>query len=75
MYIVCFYLLNFCFALLSVSFFLSYGYLILFFRTMAPPHGEGNERVNIRVNDLTPNDIHKAAVTRDYIKQPRLSKK
>jgi hypothetical protein len=42
---------------------------------MAPPHGEQNGRVNIRINDLTANDIHKAAVTRDYIKQPRLSKK
>ncbi len=47
----------------------------LFFRTMAPLHGEEEEaRVNIRINDPTlANAIHKAAVTRDYIKQPRLS--
>ena len=47
-------------------------------RTMAPPaHGEttnGNERVNIRINDTTALNLHKAAVTRDYIKQPRISK-
>ena len=42
---------------------------------MAPSHGDKEERVNIRINDLTANNIHKAAVTRDYIKQPRLSKK
>lgn len=43
---------------------------------MAPPlHGEKDERINIRINDVTANNIHKAAVTRDYIKQPRLSKK
>jgi hypothetical protein len=43
---------------------------------MAPLHGEKDERVNIRINDATmANNIHKAAVTRDYIKQPRLSKK
>ena len=45
---------------------------------MAPPaHGEtteGKERVNIRVNDTTGLNLHKAAVTRDYIKQPRISK-
>jgi hypothetical protein len=44
---------------------------------MAPPpaHGENGERVNIRINDpALANAIHKAAVTRDYIKQPRLSK-
>ena len=42
---------------------------------MAPPHGEKDERVNIRINGVSPNDIHRAAVTRDYIKQPRLSTK
>ena len=42
---------------------------------MAPLHGEKEERVNIRIEDPTmANAIHKAAVTRDYIKQPRLSK-
>lgn len=42
---------------------------------MAPAHGENDERVNIRITDQTlANNIHKAAVTRDYIKQPRLSK-
>jgi hypothetical protein len=44
---------------------------------MAPLHGDGDERqqkVNIRINDLSALNIHKAAVTRDYIKQPRLSK-
>lgn len=44
---------------------------------MAPlngENGENNERVNIRINDpTTASAIHKAAVTRDYIKQPRLS--
>ena len=44
---------------------------------MAPPaHGEnndGNERVNIRINDAAALNLHKAAVTRDYIKQPRIS--
>ncbi|CAF4193004.1 unnamed protein product, partial [Rotaria magnacalcarata] len=40
---------------------------------MAPMHGVKNERVNIRINEATTaNNIHKAAVTRDYIKQPRL---
>ena len=41
---------------------------------MAPPHGESTtERVNIRIDDpVLANNIHKAAVTRDYIKQPRL---
>ncbi|CAF4487650.1 unnamed protein product, partial [Rotaria sp. Silwood2] len=42
---------------------------------MAPPHGDQNERVNIRINDSTAHNIHKAAVTRDYIKQPRLTYK
>ncbi len=42
---------------------------------MAPLHGDKGERVNISINGPTANDIHKAAVTRDYIKQPRLSKK
>ena len=43
---------------------------------MAPPlHGDKDERVNIRINDVSANSIHKAAVTRDYIKQPRLSNK
>jgi hypothetical protein len=44
---------------------------------MAPPlHGDKDERINIRINDAaTANSIHKAAVTRDYIKQPRLSRK
>jgi hypothetical protein len=37
-----------------------------------PPHGD---KVNIRINDFSAANIHKAAVTRDYIKQPRLSKK
>jgi len=43
---------------------------------MNAPPGVNNEhqKVNIRINDLTANNIHKAAVTRDYIKQPRLSK-
>lgn len=45
---------------------------------MVPPaHGETTEpkeRVNIRINDLNAFDVHKAAVTRDYIKQPRISK-
>ncbi len=42
---------------------------------MAPPYGENGEHVNIRINDPSlANAIHKAAVTRDYIKQPRLSK-
>ena len=43
---------------------------------MAPPaHGENGEQVNIRINDpQLASAIHKAAVTRDYIKQPRLSK-
>jgi hypothetical protein len=43
---------------------------------MPAPHGENdvNQKVNIRINDITANNIHKAAVTRDYIKQPRLSK-
>ena len=43
---------------------------------MAPPPGVHDERqkVNIRINDTTAANIHKAAVTRDYIKQPRLSK-
>lgn len=34
-----------------------------------------NQKVNIRINDISAINIHKAAVTRDYIKQPRLSKK
>lgn len=43
---------------------------------MAPLHGEKkDERVNIRINDVSASAIHKAAVTRDYIKQPRLSTK
>jgi V-type H+-transporting ATPase subunit B len=42
---------------------------------MVPPHGDKDEHVNIRINDFTANNIHKAAVIRDYIKQPRLSKK
>jgi hypothetical protein len=45
---------------------------------MVPPHGDDDERqkkVNIRINDLSALNIHKAAVTRDYIKQPRLSNK
>jgi hypothetical protein len=42
---------------------------------MAPPHGEKDGRVNIRINGTAANEIHKAAVTRDYIKQPRLSTK
>jgi hypothetical protein len=41
---------------------------------MVPPYGESNGRVHIRIDDSTANNIHKAAVTRDYIKQPRLSK-
>jgi hypothetical protein len=43
---------------------------------MTPPHGdtEKHQKVNIRINDATAAHIHKAAVTRDYIKQPRLSK-
>ena len=41
---------------------------------MVPPHGEQNGRVHIRIDDTTANNLHKAAVTRDYIKQPRLSK-
>ncbi|CAF3355245.1 unnamed protein product [Rotaria socialis] len=45
-------------------------------KTMAPMHGVKNERVNIRINEATTaNNIHKAAVTRDYIKQPRLTYK
>lgn len=41
---------------------------------MAPLNGENGEHINIRINDpATANAIHKAAVTRDYIKQPRLS--
>ena len=41
-----------------------------------PRHGDTNQhqKVNIRINDATAANIHKAAVTRDYIKQPRLSK-
>jgi hypothetical protein len=44
---------------------------------MPPPHGDNdaNQKVNIRINDISAANIHKAAVTRDYIKQPRLSKK
>lgn len=30
--------------------------------------------VNIRITDSNANQIHKAAITRDYIRQPRLSK-
>ena len=45
------------------------------FRNMVPPYGDKSQRVNIRVNDAAAKSIHKAAVTRDYIKQPRLSKK
>ena len=43
---------------------------------MVPPPVVTDERqkVNIRINDATAVNIHKAAVTRDYIKQPRLSK-
>lgn len=42
---------------------------------MGLANGEHNERVNIRIDDPSlANSIHKAAVTRDYIKQPRLSK-
>jgi hypothetical protein len=47
-------------------------------RAMPPPPPrpitDERQKVNIRLNDITPTDIHKAAVTRDYIKQPRLSK-
>lgn len=39
-----------------------------------PPTTDSRQKVNIRVNDTTATHIHKAAVTRDYIKQPRLSK-
>jgi hypothetical protein len=39
-----------------------------------PPPPSRGEKVNIRINDASAMDIHKAAVTRDYIKQPRLSK-
>lgn len=39
-------------------------------RTTADSH----QKVNIRVSDTTATHVHKAAVTRDYIKQPRLSK-
>jgi hypothetical protein len=64
------------FASFADFFLLSNLILFGFFRTMAPLHGEKDERVNIRINDATmANNIHKAAVTRDYIKQPRLSKK
>jgi len=42
---------------------------------MAPLHGDEKGRINIRIDNATANNIHKAAVTRDYIKQPRLSKK
>ncbi len=38
------------------------------------PVTEERQKVNIRLSDIKPTDIHKAAVTRDYIKQPRLSK-
>ena len=48
-------------------------------RAMAPGplfgDTEQGQKVNIRINDATTAmNIHKAAVTRDYIKQPRLSK-
>jgi hypothetical protein len=47
-------------------------------RAMPPPPPrpvtEERQKVNIRLSDIKPTDIHKAAVTRDYIKQPRLSK-
>ena len=39
-----------------------------------PGVNDERQKVNIRINDaVTANNIHKAAVTRDYIKQPRLS--
>lgn len=56
------------------DFLSKYSSFHLIFRTMAPLHGEKNERVNIRINNTTANNLHRAAVTRDYIKQPRLSK-
>jgi hypothetical protein len=70
MSIVCFCRIRFIF--FNFTFFI----IILYFRAMPPPHGENdvNQKVNIRINDVTANNIHKAAVTRDYIKQPRLSK-
>ena len=34
---------------------------------------DSRQKVNIRVSDTTATHIHKAAITRDYIKQPRLS--
>ncbi|CAF1051701.1 unnamed protein product [Adineta steineri] len=43
--------------------------------SMAPLHGDKNDRVHIRIDDTTANNIHKAAVTRDYINQPRLTYK
>ncbi len=51
--------------------------LLEYFRAMPPPPGDHDEhkKINIRINDATTAaNIHKAAVTRDYIKQPRLSK-
>lgn len=35
---------------------------------------EHDPRVNIRISDIPEALIHRAAVTRDYISQPRLSK-
>lgn len=46
------------------------------FRVMTSHDGHHDEqkKINIRINDATAANVHKAAVTRDYIKQPRLSK-
>ncbi|CAF1686791.1 unnamed protein product, partial [Adineta ricciae] len=46
-------------------------------KTMVPPPVVTDERqkVNIKINDATAVNIHRAAVTRDYIKQPRLTYK
>ncbi|CAF5007165.1 unnamed protein product, partial [Rotaria sp. Silwood1] len=40
-----------------------------------PSSHDEHQKVNIRINDTTAANIHKAAVTRDYIKQPRLTYK
>jgi len=60
-------------SLLSICFRTRLFVLIIddYSRAMPPPP----PGVNIRINDATTAmNIHKAAVTRDYIKQPRLSK-
>ena len=61
-------------SLLSICFRTRLFVLIIddYSRAMPPPP----PGVNIRINDATTAmNIHKAAVTRDYIKQPRLSNK